>query len=51
MDVFVDDSSDVVNEINEVGMGILMSQEYNLEDETMIRIDDLSDLYEFAWPQ
>ncbi len=51
MDVFVDDSPDVVNEINEVGMGILMSQEYNLEDETMIRIDDLSDLYEFAWPQ
>ena len=30
-------------------MGVLMTQEYNLGDEAGIRIDDLSDLYEFAW--
>ena len=51
MDVFVDDNPRVVEEINKIGMGILMSQDYNLEDEAWIRIDDLSDLYEFKWPQ
>ena len=51
MDVFIDDNPRVVDEINKIGMGILMSQDYNLEDETWIRIDDLSDLYEFKWPQ
>ena len=49
MDVFVDDNPSVVDEINKVGMGVLMTQEYNLGDEAGIRIDDLSDLYEFAW--
>lgn len=51
MDVFVDDNPNVVNEINKVGMGILMSHDYNIDDEVGIRIDDLSDLYKFAWPQ
>jgi len=51
MDVFVDDNPRVVDEINKIGMGILMSQDYNLEDEAWIRIDDLSDLYEFKWSQ
>jgi len=49
MDVFVDDNPGIVGEINTVGMGILMSQDYNITDEASIRIDDLSDLYEFAW--
>ena len=49
MDVFVDDNPRVVDEINKIGTGILMSQDYNLDDETWIRIDDLSDLYEFRW--
>jgi hypothetical protein len=36
----------VVNAISQVGMGVLMSQEYNLDDEVGVRIDDLLDLYE-----
>ena len=47
MDVFVDDNPAVVAEINKIGTGVLMSQDYNLEDEAWIRIDDLSDLYDF----
>jgi uncharacterized HAD superfamily protein len=46
LDIFVDDNPSVVNAISQVGMGVLMSQEYNLDDEVGVRIDDLLDLYE-----
>ena len=47
LDIFVDDNPSVVDEINKIGgMGVLMTQDYNVDDETAIRIDDLYDLHQ-----
>ena len=37
-----------ISDISEIGLGILMNQTYNEHDETRVRIDDLSDLYQLS---
>ena len=48
LDMFVDDDPQVVSDISEIGLGILMNQIYNEYDESRVRIDDLSDLYQLS---
>jgi uncharacterized HAD superfamily protein len=48
LDMFVDDDPQVISDISEIGLGILMNQTYNEHDETRVRIDDLSDLYQLS---
>ena len=46
LDIFVDDDPEVVSGISEFGLGVLMNQIYNIDDEVRVRIDYLDDLYE-----
>jgi uncharacterized HAD superfamily protein len=46
LDIFVDDDPEVVSGISEFGLGVLMNQVYNMDDEVRIRIDGLDDLYQ-----
>ena len=46
LDIFVDDNPEVVSDITEIGLGILMNQVYNEQDEARVRIDSLTDLYQ-----
>ena len=48
LDMFVDDDPEVVSDISEFGLGILMNQIYNLDDEVRVRIDNLDDLYQLG---